>query len=127
FLGGKICMASNQLELSFPLFERTPQEIEQNSNKAMADADEALKKIVELEQTPDKLSLTNTFVASELAYGKVEAVASRLEIISNTFAEKEMRDKADEMKQKLSAWGIETSSRDDIYLVFKKFIATKPK
>ena len=112
------------VRFELPVWETTVRQIETATGSAMAMGNRRLDAIAALH--PEQLTFANTVAALDAAYYPVVQVSGRLDMIHETSPDKALRDAAHEAGRKLQTWLVDSSFRQDVYRVIKRYAETKP-
>ena len=110
--------ARHHLTLSLPDYPRTPGEIKQQTDAALAKADAALAKVAA--EDPTKLTFARTFAAVDAIVARVGDVYQVTGTVAQSAVDPAMRDTANEMSVKIQEWNVGLDYRADLYRTLKQ-------
>jgi len=113
------------LALNLPTYPLTPDDVKNQAEQAMQQADAALTKLAA--QDPATLTFANTFAAYDAITARVADVYQVLSTVAESSIDQAMRDTANDVNVKLQGWFVGLDYREDIYRALKAVADSKPK
>ncbi|MEO6992048.1 MAG: M3 family metallopeptidase [Lacunisphaera sp.] len=116
--------AKANLDLSLPDYPKSPDEVREQVNALIKDAESKFAIIAA--QDPSKATFASTFAAYDSVGARVGTAGEMLDTVAESAIDKALRDAANEATVKLESWGVGIDYREDLYRVLKVFADTKP-
>lgn len=110
---------------TLPEFEKSAQEVEAGTTRAMSEANAIVAKVAALK--PGEATFANCVLALDDAYYLVRNTSQRLDLLANVSPDENVRDQASASVVLLGGWQIDTTSRKDVYAVLRAYADTNPK
>jgi len=110
--------------VTVPTFETTTNEVAATADRTIADGNAMLDRIGALK--PDQVNFTNTIRALDDVGYLIQCAENRLDLISQTSTNAEVRDAASDAIKKIDQWSVGIDYREDVYAAVKAYAATRP-
>ena len=116
--------AKNHTTLTLPVYPVTPAAIKALAEDTIKTANAQLDVIAA--QDPAKATFASTFAAYDAVGGSSSTAFTVVGTIAESAVEKDMRETANEMNDRLNTWSVGLDYREDLYRVLKAYAETKP-
>lgn len=112
-------------QITAPVFETSPEAVQQSLKRTIADANTALDHVAAVK--PEAATFANTVGALDLISFNTGATANRLYLIKETSTNAAVREAATAAIKEFSEWSVGLEYREDVYAAVKAYADQQPK